>query len=293
MKPALFLLSLLALAPSTRATSPEDLVQAILIADVRSIQPGQPFRLGVLFTIKPEWHIYWKNPGDAGLTTSIKLDLPEGFKAGQLQWPTPIRFDQPGSDTVAYGYSTGVLLYTTITPPPDVSGIVTLAARANWLACEKDSIPGLAELKLKLPVDPAPRPFNQVAFKLWQSRIPIDAANEPSIHITTAGQLPADNQSAPFTISIDWKSTPTSVNWFPESDANLYLDDITIVHKETHTQIEFTARQLRGETPVPEAMKSVLAYTDANGERKACNIAIKMRSPATRPAALPATLPVP
>ena len=282
------LLALVLSPPIARATSPEDLVQAILIADVRTIQPGQPFRLGVLFTIKPDWHIYWKNAGDAGLPTSVKLDLPEGFKAGELQWPTPRRFDQPGSDTVAYGYGTGVLLFTTVTPPPDVSGVVTLCARANWLACEKDSIPGLAELKLKLPVDPTAHPFNQLAFKLWQARIPVDSSNESSMHIATTGHLPADDQPAPFSISINWKAPPTAVDWFPDSDANLYLDQIAVVHKDTHTQIDFTARQLRGETPTPDVMKSVLAYTDPNGQRKACNIAVTLRSPTTRPATLPA-----
>ena len=36
------------------------LVTACLISDVNSIQPGQKFRIGVLYRIEPGWHIYWK-----------------------------------------------------------------------------------------------------------------------------------------------------------------------------------------------------------------------------------------
>jgi len=49
------------------------------VANVSAIAPGQPFMLGFKFTIAPGWHIYWKNPGDSGLPTEVKLNLPEGF----------------------------------------------------------------------------------------------------------------------------------------------------------------------------------------------------------------------
>ena len=49
----------------------KELVKATLIADVSSIQPGQKFRLGVLYRIEPGWHIYWKYPGDSGIPTKI------------------------------------------------------------------------------------------------------------------------------------------------------------------------------------------------------------------------------
>jgi len=41
--------------------------EARLIADVQSIQPGVPFRAGVLITMRDNWHTYWLNPGDSGM----------------------------------------------------------------------------------------------------------------------------------------------------------------------------------------------------------------------------------
>src|ERR1700722_18633836 len=78
-------------------------VKAELLADVSAIQPGKPFWLGVRLMIDPSWHVYWKNPGDSGLPTRVKLTVPDGFTAGAIQFPTPNRFQQPGN-IIAFGY---------------------------------------------------------------------------------------------------------------------------------------------------------------------------------------------
>ena len=38
------------------AQSPSDLVKARLLADTTAVQPGRPFRVGVLLKIAPQWH---------------------------------------------------------------------------------------------------------------------------------------------------------------------------------------------------------------------------------------------
>src|ERR1700722_15895266 len=78
-------------------------VRAELLANTSGVQAGKPFWLGVRLTIDPGWHVYWKNPGDAGLPTRVTFTLPNGFSAGPLRFPTPHRFDQPGN-IVAFGY---------------------------------------------------------------------------------------------------------------------------------------------------------------------------------------------
>src|SRR5438094_10141007 len=86
----------------------KELVKPSLVADVTAVQPGQRFRLGVLYRIEPDWHIYWKYSGDSGLTTKIEWQLPQGFKAGELQWPLPLREKEPG-DLLVFGYTWEVL----------------------------------------------------------------------------------------------------------------------------------------------------------------------------------------
>src|SRR5690242_77174 len=96
--------------------SGDDLVKATLLADVKSVKPGQPFTLAVLLKLEPGWHVYWKNPGESGMATSVTWKLPQGFKAGELNFPIPKQFGNSG-DVIGYGYEDEVLLTATITPP--------------------------------------------------------------------------------------------------------------------------------------------------------------------------------
>ena len=104
---------------------------------------GAPFKVGVLFRIAPEWHIYWKYPGDAGLATEVKFELPKGFVAGELRWPLPQSFLQPG-DVTGYGYSDEVMLTAEVTPPKDlpVGEEFAIRAKASWLSCRDICRPG-------------------------------------------------------------------------------------------------------------------------------------------------------
>src|SRR5689334_12521666 len=67
-------------------------IKATLLADVSAVRPGATFNVGVLLEIAPGWHVYWTNPGDSGLATEVKFQFPEGFKVGDLRYPTPSRF---------------------------------------------------------------------------------------------------------------------------------------------------------------------------------------------------------
>ena len=58
--------------------------------------------------MQPGWHIYWRNPGAAGLPTSVKWHLLAGMTADGIQWPTPLKIRDPG--VALYGYENEVLL---------------------------------------------------------------------------------------------------------------------------------------------------------------------------------------
>eukprot|EP01034_Spumella_vulgaris_P027729 gene27729-34496_t len=37
----------------------------------QGVTPGQPLWLGLQITHQPDWHTYWRNPGDSGHATSL------------------------------------------------------------------------------------------------------------------------------------------------------------------------------------------------------------------------------
>jgi thiol:disulfide interchange protein DsbD len=142
---------------------------------MESIRPGQPFQVGLHLRMDPEWHTYWKNPGDSGLPTRLRWKLPEGFQAAPIEWPFPKTFRQ--GPVTSYGYADEVLLTVAITPPSSLAPgtPVTLAARADWLECRDICLPGRRELSLVLPVRAeAPRASAQwgAAFASARERSP-------------------------------------------------------------------------------------------------------------------------
>ena len=70
----------------------EDPVKARLVAETGSIAPGETVWVALHLEMRPGWHVYWRNPGDAGLPPEIAWTLPPGFTAGEIAWPTPERF---------------------------------------------------------------------------------------------------------------------------------------------------------------------------------------------------------
>ena len=149
-----------------------ELVRASLLADVSAVVPGKPFTVGLLLRMVPNWHTYWKFPGDAGIPTEMKWKLPEGWKAGEIQWPIPLKLTEPG-DIQIYGYHDEVLLLQEITPPASLSGsTVQLAGEANWLVCEKICIPGSAKLQLDVPVAAQNAPANEEIFSRFRRSLP-------------------------------------------------------------------------------------------------------------------------
>jgi thiol:disulfide interchange protein len=152
-RPLLIALWAIFLAPLASAQNYQgrELVKATLLADTSAVVPGKPFTAGLFLRMAPGWHTYWKFSGDAGLPTEIKWKLPPGWKVGEIQWPIPLKTNDPG-DIQTYGYQDEILLMQEITPPAKVDiSSVKLSAEANWLVCEKICIPGGANLELELP----------------------------------------------------------------------------------------------------------------------------------------------
>ncbi|MGI8956104.1 MAG: protein-disulfide reductase DsbD family protein [Chthoniobacterales bacterium] len=148
-----------------------ELVQASLLADSATVVPGRPFTAGLLLKMAPGWHTYWAFAGDAGIPTEIKWQLPQGWKAGAIQWPVPQKLNEPG-DIQIYGYHDDVLLMVELTPPPKIAASsVHLAADADWLVCEKICIPGSGAVELDLPVGAQSTPANPEVFAKFRDRL--------------------------------------------------------------------------------------------------------------------------
>ena len=166
-----------AVAPDPFQTSTEEeLVRASIITESEAITPGGSLLAGIRLQMEDGWYVYWKNPGDSGIPTSVSWDLPEGFKAGDLMWPWPGSFYT--DSFISYGYKEEVVLFTELTAPADAGtgSDVTLSASVTWLVCMDICIPGSAELSKIVRVSeklPEVVSENREIFNRYRERLPV------------------------------------------------------------------------------------------------------------------------
>ena len=152
----------------TLTSAAEAQVKASLVAAEESIQAGRPFTVALRLEHEPHWHTYWLNPG-TGLVTTLDWKLPDGFTAGEIQWPAPIRIKDRSGTVVGNGYEGETFLLVTVTPPATLppGQSVELKATAEWLMCADVCVPGNADVALTIPVSAAaPKPAAAWATKI-------------------------------------------------------------------------------------------------------------------------------
>jgi DsbC/DsbD-like thiol-disulfide interchange protein len=265
--------------PAEVEAPPPKPVRAELLADVEAIQPGRPFLLGVRLHVQPGWHVYWKDPGDAGLATSVEFALPEGFRAGELRWPVPVTFRQPG-DVVGSGYENAVLLAAEITPPAKLppGRAVELRAEVAWLGCKAICVPGEQSVRLTLSTAAAARPANTEIFRRWRQRLPVAAADkEAPADAAVAGRIPPGETSGQFTIRLQWKKPPPRVEWYPAGGQAVRVENVSIRTEGARTRIAFRASALTGARDVPRALEVVVVGRGAKGVSRGLVLRVPLR----------------
>jgi thiol:disulfide interchange protein len=124
-----------------------------VIIETKTLQPGQSLWIGVLLKHDRGWHSYYKNPGDSGMPTKIKWQLPQGFRVGEIQWPAPTKISVSG--IVNYGYENQVLLLSRLQVPKNLipGQKVTLTAQVNFLVCKEECVPAKAVISQTIYIE--------------------------------------------------------------------------------------------------------------------------------------------
>ncbi|HNQ21716.1 MAG TPA: protein-disulfide reductase DsbD family protein [Phycisphaerae bacterium] len=144
-----------------------------LRASVEAVVPGMPFEVGLEFALAPDWHIYWKNPGDAGLPPLLTWELPPGFTVTDWEYPVPVRHVDPGPLTT-YILGGSPVLLARVTPPTEITDErVMLVLKAQYQVCKTLCIVEKAHVGLGLSVAAGePRPAHQEFFERARRALP-------------------------------------------------------------------------------------------------------------------------
>ncbi|GAN81231.1 thiol:disulfide interchange protein DsbD [Acidocella aminolytica 101 = DSM 11237] len=246
----LLLLPRLALAASSTVySSPRDEVR--LISASNDAQNGT-VKLALDFTLKPGWHIYWRDPGDAGFPPSVSAEAP--VTLGPIAFPAPEFFSQAGVG--AYVLSGHVVLPFTSS---HVSGN-QVSVQARWLVCSNQCVPEQAHFTLNLTGGPAAE----------AGLFPATPSIVPSPY---AAHLAADG-----TLSL------TGVTATQVKAARFFPDSATVLVNDAPQPLSFSAQgvqlhlKLAGKPPA--ALSGVLELTDPSGQTQALRLTTTPAPPA-------------
>lgn len=204
-------------APASPAPSSArvDHVRVQLLVSHDAVSPGATLLVGLQIDHDPQWHTYWRNPGDSGLPTSLRWSLVgvDGLAAqGEVLWPAPRRI--PVGPLANFGYEDRVVLGQRLSLPTSIPGGQPLRLRleARWLVCKDVCIPGEATLERGLKLAPSMGPPGADAPQLDQmlAALPSPATNGRGYWLDSAsatlwvwGALP---QARPGTLFVEPES---------------------------------------------------------------------------------------
>jgi thiol:disulfide interchange protein DsbD len=198
-------------AASSSADAPHVRVQ--LVVPVADANQGNVREIGLYFKLEPGWHIYWKNPGDAGEPPHIHWMLPAGITTGPMQFPAPKRL--PLGPLMDYGYEDEVLFPIDVQIGSNAAfGPAKLYAKVDWLVCRGSCIPGKTELATALNITP------------FTTSTQPGAVGDKEIWKTLSGTLPKalptgtkvlfQSLSGGFRLSIETGKREQTAEFFPE-----------------------------------------------------------------------------
>lgn len=194
--------------PVFAVSAPPAHARISLVAESSTVVPGSEAWVGLRFEMEPGWHIYWKNPGDSGEPPRIQWHLPEGFRAGVIQWPVPQRIAD--HTLIDYGYEGDVLLMVPLQSPEKMLAAhsATIKAAVKYLVCREICIPGSADPMRTLPVGKRLQPSKWSGlFKQTKARLPRPAPR--------SWKMSAENGKDHFILTLRTGSRERQAVFFP------------------------------------------------------------------------------
>ncbi len=192
-------------------------VRLLLSAD--TARPGDTVWAGVDMKMEPDWHTYWKNPGEAGMATKIEWQLPPGVTAGEIQWPLPEKL--PPAEVTTYGYNDEVMLIVPLKLANDLNpGPLDLKAKVSWLECKEACIPGGQDVEAKMNIGSETKTSTDAALlESWQIKVPRPFNDGGIGNVSAWWEKTATDNTRPLIIEVSVLTKGwTPVDLFPDTN---------------------------------------------------------------------------
>ncbi|HPY29227.1 MAG TPA: protein-disulfide reductase DsbD family protein [Verrucomicrobiota bacterium] len=187
---------------------------ARLVLDANPARAGDTITAGIHLRMDPDWHTYWKNAGASGMPTAVEWQLPPGWTAGDLQWPTPEKYGS--DDLVTYVYHDEVVLLVPLTLAKDApEGAAKITAKVSWLECKESCVPGDATVTATLTVAGATQPSAEAKLiETWRGKLPQPGT---ALNLRADWEGPAQGDLRPLWLEWIAHAGDGKADFFPEA----------------------------------------------------------------------------
>jgi thiol:disulfide interchange protein len=269
-------------------------VSLVLAAD--TARPGDTVLAGVRLRMDPKWHTYWRNPGAAGMPTTIDWDLPAGVTAGAIQWPVPEKLLD--EDLTTYIYQDEVILLMPLKLAADLRpGPLELKGEVGWLECDVSCVPGKGNVRAVLNVGAETRPSREAALiKAWQERLPQSSA---SVSSHAWWEAAASGNARPLDLEWNTAAAAAEADFFPDASEQFELQGTTVRLPSDAGKIRVRVQVKKLAADWPRQISGLLVQ-GSGAQRRAyeASVAIGPSGPATTksapsPVAAAPSVPIP
>lgn len=134
------------------ATAETEYTKNAIYAERDGFVPGETTWFALRQEVRKGWHVFWVNPGDAGLPLSLNWSLPEGFQPGDVNHPVPDYI--PVGPLASYAHEGAPVFLAPVDVPVDaeVGETISVTVNASWQTCEEICVPEETSYKFTLPV---------------------------------------------------------------------------------------------------------------------------------------------
>ena len=245
-------------------------VRVRLVAEDSAVAPGGTVAVALAQDIRPGWHTYWINPGDAGAATEMKWSLPPGWSATPIRWQTPKRL--PVGPLMDYGYEGRPWLLQQLKVPDDAKpgDTIVLKVAVDWLACKDACVPEDAILNLPLKIgDTTLDPNVASDFALARSLLPVTSPWKVTYALGTTLDIYA---AAPALA----EAHPVEVVFFPE-ESNILDGDAQQKPDFTKDGLILRLKLASKTTKIAGPLVGVLVLKSSDGSTQALNVSASSR----------------
>lgn len=178
---------------------------------------GRTLWLGLDIELEPEWHSYWKNPGDAGLPPEFRVIDSNLIADLQLLYVPP-KFYPFGGGLDANGYADRVMYPIKLTLTEEGAGLSELPLNLDlsYLVCKDLCIPHDESFTTEVDLTKDPytaAPDKSIAKRLADAinKLPVTPEDVPGLEVSAALQKAGSDYKFVVTASL-----PEALNEFPD-----------------------------------------------------------------------------